>query len=74
MSKFIEKLQQVFQPSAQSMGFQAVKAELRRPRIQLAVYITGTKAKGLTKEIEGMAKVSQVHGWQKGMRMKPKKR
>ena len=53
MSKFIEKLHQVFQPSAQSMGFQAVKAELRRPRIQLAVYITGTKAKGLTKEIEG---------------------
>ena len=53
MSKFIEKLQQVFQPSAQSMGFQAAKAELRRPRIQLAVYITGAKTKTPVKEIEG---------------------
>lgn len=53
MSKFIEKLQQVFQPSAQSMGFHAVKAESRRPRIQLVVNITGAKVKSQAKEIAG---------------------
>ena len=39
MSKFIEKLQQVFQPPVQFMGFITAKSEKVRPRIQLVVDI-----------------------------------
>jgi thiamine monophosphate synthase len=50
MSKFIERLQQVFQPPVQAMGFKAAKTAAR-PKIQLIVNISGSKAKAL-KEIE----------------------
>jgi len=50
MSKFIERLQQVFQPPTQSMGFNTAKPELARPKLQLLVNITGAKLKSQIKE------------------------
>ena len=51
MSKFIERLQQVFQPLPQSMGFQAAKKEQMRPKMQLVVNITGGKLESPPKEL-----------------------
>jgi len=43
MSKFVDRLKQVYQPLRDSMGFRPNKAENARPRIQLAVFLsTGT--------------------------------
>jgi hypothetical protein len=50
MSKLIERLQQVFQPPVQAMGFKAAKTQ-PRPKIQLILNISGSKAKAV-KEIE----------------------
>jgi hypothetical protein len=54
MSKFIEKLQQVFQPPAQSMGFKTAKSEQARPKIQLVVNIIGSKSKSTIKELDAV--------------------
>ncbi len=51
MSKFIERLQKVFQPTPQSMGFKTAKSEQERPKIQLVVNIAGSKSKFPAKEI-----------------------
>ena len=52
MSKFMERLQQVFQPPPQSMGFKTAKAEQKRPKIQLVVNVAGGKSKSPAKELE----------------------
>jgi hypothetical protein len=52
MSKFVERLQQVFQPLPQSMGFKPAKAEQKRPKIQLVVNVVGGKLKSPAKELE----------------------
>jgi hypothetical protein len=51
MSKFIEKLQQVFQPPVQSMGFKTAKTE-PRPKIQLILDLSGAKAKSQLKDLD----------------------
>jgi hypothetical protein len=52
MSKFIEKLQQVFQPTVQSMGFISAKSERVRPRIQLLLDVANGKSKSQLKELD----------------------
>ena len=52
MSKFIERLQQVLQPPAQSMGFISAKSEQARPRIQLVVDVAIGKSKSQIKELD----------------------
>ena len=52
MSKFIERLQKVLQPAAQSMGFQTVKSEHLKPKLQLVVNITNGKVKSQIKELD----------------------
>lgn len=52
MSKFIERLQSVFQPPAHSMGFNTARSEQARPRIQLVVKLAGVKLKSQIKELD----------------------
>ena len=42
MSKFIEKLKQVFQPTLSPMGFGARKAETARPKLQLSAILANS--------------------------------
>jgi hypothetical protein len=52
MSKFIDRLQQVFQPLPKSMGFKTASNDQTRPKIQLVVFISGGKSKSLQTELE----------------------
>ena len=51
MSKFIERLKEISQNSAKSMGFRTTRTEQSRPRIQLVVNIQGNKTKPTTKQL-----------------------
>jgi hypothetical protein len=50
MSKFIDRLQKVFQPVPQSMGFKASIAEQTKPKIQLILRVVDDVSQSLPKE------------------------